>query len=282
MSDPTTFQRLQALARSVSARQGCRAPTQEYVTRHVLESFLARLAQSRYADDFVLKGGILLAAYGARRPTKDVDANALRVDVTGEGLAVVVREVIAIDLSDGVEFAAEAMVVQEIREQSQYPGLRVRVPARVQPWAGTLVWDVSTGDPIVPPPRRVDLDRLLGEPITLWGYAPETALAEKAVTILERGISSTRWRDYVDIVALGEQGFDADALLRSARAVAVHRGVALAPIAPVLIGYGATAQAKWAAWRRKEQLEDVCAADLDDQVARVVALLDPVFGRVDQ
>ena len=71
-------------------------------------------------------------------------------------------------------------------------------------------------------------------------------------------------------------------MLRSARAVAVHRGVALAPIAPVLIGYGATAQAKWAAWRRKEQLEDVCAADLDDQVARVVALLDPVFGRVDQ
>ena len=51
---------------------------------------------------------------------------------------------------------------------------------------------------MVPPPRRVTIDRLLGDPISLLGYAPETTIAEKGVTILERGITSTRWRDYVD------------------------------------------------------------------------------------
>jgi hypothetical protein len=103
----------------------------------------------------------------------------------------------------------------------------------------------------------VTIDRILGDPIILLGYAPETTIAEKGVTILERGITSTRWRDYVDIVALARQGIDPDELLRSAQAVARHRGVTLEPVTPYLAGYGAVAQAKWAAWRRNEHLESV-------------------------
>lgn len=72
------FRRLQATARSAAAKAGTRAPTQEYLIRHLLESFLDRLTRTNHARSFVLKGGILLAAYGARRPTKDVDVNAIR------------------------------------------------------------------------------------------------------------------------------------------------------------------------------------------------------------
>ena len=169
--------------------------------------------------------------------------------------------------------------VREIREQADYPGLRVRVAVSIGTWKGAVAWDVSTGDPIVPPPRRVTLDRILGDPITLLGYAPETSIAEKSVTILERGITSTRWRDYVDIVGLARVGIDPVELLRSARAVARHRGVTLEPVAPRLAGYGAVAQAKWAAWRRKEHLESVCEESLEDQIALVASYLDPVFGQ---
>jgi len=95
-----------------------------------------------------------------------------------------------------------------------------------------VAWDVSTGDPIVPAPREVTLERILGEPIRLIGYAPESTVAEKGVTILERGITSTRWRDYVDIVALGETGLDMDELLDASRAVAEYRGISLRPITP--------------------------------------------------
>jgi hypothetical protein len=108
----------------------------------------------------------------------------------------------------------------------------VRVDASIGPWKGAAVWDVSTGDPIVPPPRQVTIDRILGDPITVLGYAPETTIAEKAVTILERGITNTRWRDYVDIVQLGRQGIDSVELLRSAQAVARYRGVTLGPSHP--------------------------------------------------
>ncbi|MHB1433262.1 MAG: nucleotidyl transferase AbiEii/AbiGii toxin family protein [Streptosporangiaceae bacterium] len=56
-----------------------RRPTQELLQLYVLEGFLARLAASEVCGSFVLKGGVLLAAFGARRPTKDVDLAALDV-----------------------------------------------------------------------------------------------------------------------------------------------------------------------------------------------------------
>lgn len=58
------------------AREQDRA-VQELLTLYVLELFLARLVESSYAGSFVLKGGVLLAGYGLRRPTRDVDMRAL-------------------------------------------------------------------------------------------------------------------------------------------------------------------------------------------------------------
>ncbi|QGV71061.1 nucleotidyl transferase AbiEii/AbiGii toxin family protein [Clavibacter nebraskensis] len=242
-----------------------------------MESFLDRLTRTVHADDFVLKGGILLSAYGFRRPTRDVDANAIGADVIRQHLEDVVRDVAEVDATDGVVFDLSTLDVQEIREHADYPGLRVKVRTSVGSWRGVAAWDVSTGDPIVPEPRRVVMERVIGEPITLLGYAPETTVAEKGVTILERGITSTRWRDYVDIVQLARHGLDAGELLASARAVARYRGVELEPVAPLVVGYGTVGQAKWAAWRRKEKLEAVTEAELDDQIALVAAVLDPVF-----
>ena len=271
------FRLLQSAARSTAAKNGTVTPTQEYLIRHALESFLDRLTRTAHAEDFVLKGGILLAAYGVRRPTKDADANAVNADVTATHLAGVVRDIAAVQVGDGVVFDVGTITVQEIREQADYPGLRVRVGAGIGPWRGAAAWDVSTGDPIVPAPRMVRIVRVLGDPIDLLGYAPETTIAEKGVTILERGITSTRWRDYIDIVQLARQGIDPEELLRSARAVARYRGVDLQPIAPHVTGYGKVAQARWAAWRRKERLEALSEASLDEQLALVASWLDPVF-----
>lgn len=212
-----------------------------------------------------------------RRPTKDADANAIHGDVTAEHLVHVIRDIAAIDVDDGLAFELDTISVQEIRERANYPAMRVRVAVSIGPWKGAAAWDVSTGDPIVPSPRHVTIGRILGDPITLLGYAPETAIAEKGVTILERGITSTRWRDYVDIVQLARQGIDPDEVLRAARTVAQYRGVTLEPVARYLAGYDPVAQAKWAAWRRKEHLESVCEENLDDQITLVASYLDPVF-----
>lgn len=277
------YRAIQGQARSEQTKTGKPVDTSKLFTRHLLESFLDRLARSEHADDFVLKGGVLLAAYGVRRPTKDLDAEAIGADVSVGHLRQVVSDVVAVEASDGIEFDLDTLTIREIRDDAEYPGLRLRMKARLATWNGVTAWDVSTGDPIVPAPHRVRLPRIHGEDIVVLGYRPETTIAEKGVTILERGITSTRWRDYVDIVQLfGCFGIDDQQLVEAARAVAAYRQVELDAVAPLLAGYGALAQPKWAAWRRKERLEEMCAERLDDQVAQVAALLDPVFsiGRV--
>lgn len=272
------YRAIQARARSDAARTGKPVATGEYLTRHALESFLFRITQTAHADTFVLKGGILLTAYDVRRPTKDLDAEAISASVTPAHVSRVVHDAAAVDADDGVVFDLDSISVQEIRDDAEYPGLRMRAPVTLASWRGKIAWDISTGDPIVPAPQTVRIPRVIGDPIEVVGYRPETVIAEKGVTILERGTTSTRWRDYVDIVQLpARHTIDGAELRRAAESVATYRGVELRPIGPVVAGYGGVGQAKWAAWRRKEGLGEISEEKLDDQMSLVAAVLDTVF-----
>ncbi len=53
--------------------------TDELHQLYALEGFLTRLGQSPYARRLLLKGSVLLAAYDARRPTRDVDVQAREI-----------------------------------------------------------------------------------------------------------------------------------------------------------------------------------------------------------
>ena len=93
------YRRLQAASRGAE-RSGGLVSTQDFLTRHALESFLDRLTRTPHGDDFVLKGGVLLAAYGIRRPTKDVDAGAVSTDLTQANLTRVVTDVAAVAVAE--------------------------------------------------------------------------------------------------------------------------------------------------------------------------------------
>ncbi len=98
--------------------------------------------------------------------------------------------------------------------------------------------------------------------------------------MLERGITSTRWRDYVDIVCLASIYDVDDGLpLASAQAVADCRGVHLRLVGPMLAGYGTISQLKWAAWCCREGLGHICDQSVDAQFTATAAVLDPVFAR---
>jgi hypothetical protein len=272
------FRQLQRRARDAGRESGNAPPTQEYLTRYGLEGFLDRLTRTSHVNHFVLKGGLVVAIYNARRPTRDVDSEAVDVDVSPAYIEQVMHDVAAVPVDDGLAFDLGSLDVHEIRDDADYPALRMRIRAHLGAHDLKVAWDISTGDPIVPAPGKVALPRLLGGEIEMNAYRLETILAEKGVTILERGITSTRWRDYVDIVRLAQTNtIDHKLLLDAARAVARFRGVELEPIAGHLLGYGAVGQAKWAVWRRKEQLQDSCAELLDDQMTLVAETLDPVF-----
>lgn len=96
--------------------------------------------------------------------------------------------------------------------------------------------------------------------------------------MLQRGTISTRWRDLLDVAVLSDRfEFDAADVREAAIQVARHRTVELGPLRALMDGYGATGQAKWAAWRRKLKVEDLCEQNLNAQIERVLTFIEPVF-----
>jgi hypothetical protein len=81
-----------------------RRPVDELFQFYVLECFLARLAKTSYAERFVLKGGVLLAAFGERRPTRNIDLLAQGQDNDPEAVCAAVVQIAKAGLDDGVVF----------------------------------------------------------------------------------------------------------------------------------------------------------------------------------
>jgi len=272
MTPEQTFNALQRTARE----QG--RAVQELLTMYVLERFLARLVESSYADSFVLKGGVLLAGYGLRRPTRDVDMQAIDFMLDEEHCRQVVEAVAAAGADDGVVFDAIPTRIEQIRNEEEYSGLRVQVRAQLYRSPIALKLDISTGDPISPHAQLVTMPRILGGEFTVMGHPPETVVAEKAVTILQRGATSTRWRDYMDLRSLAlSRSFNAGVLRTAIEEVAKHRKVELSAPSASLTGHDELAQQKWAAWRKKTDVEDITLAVLSDQLIEVSQFLDPIF-----
>lgn len=258
--------------------RGDRRPVDELLQLYVLESFLARLAESRFSAQLVLKGGVLLAAFGERRPTRDVDLQAQALDNDAQNIRTIICEVAARSLDDGVLFDVSEATAAVIRDEDAYSGIRVTMTAELATARLHFHVHVNVGDPINPAPQEVHLPRLLGGEIVLWGYPLVMVHAEKVVTAVARGTVNTRWRDFADVYRLSRHhSLDGADLAGSVRHVARHRQVDLIPLARVLDGYGEIGQARWAAWRRKQQLEGRLPNQFAEVVSAVVAFADPVI-----
>lgn len=250
----------------------------ELLVLYGLERTLDRLTRTPFADAFVLKGGVLLAAFDQRRVTRDIDLQARSLEVSSSRMTSVVEAIAQVDADDGLEFVDLNVEVDQIREDDEYEGLRVVFRGALGTAKIRVQLDVSTGDPIVPGAQEVLVPGLLGEDVKIMGHPMVTVIAEKTVTILQRGTTSTRWRDYVDVVNLARtHPFKAGELRNAAKAVARHRDVVLGPVAPAVDGYGDVGQAKWMAWRKKNELQERCEALLDDQMAALARFVDPVY-----
>lgn len=196
-------------------------PTDELIQFYTLECFLDRLGHSAHADRFVLKGGVLLAALDARRPTRDIDFAALALENSAAKALDVVREIGAVTLSDGLVFDTGSPTAETIRDEDQYSGIRITLSGTLSRAAVRLHIDINVGDPIWPAPQSVELPRLLGGVLVVKGYPLEMVLAEKLVTAIARGTTNTRWRDFLDVYTLiRRHSVDAQTLRSSMQRVA--------------------------------------------------------------
>jgi len=200
---------------------------QVVLQNYMFERFLARLSESDYYEKFVIKGGMLVAAIVGldTRSTMDLDTTLKNLPLTEEKVIEAVKSICSVDLGDEVIF--ETISIEPIRKDDRYGGFCVRLNAVYDTMVTPLSIDVSAGDVITPSAVRYEFGGIFDEEvrIRLWGYNIETVMAEKAETILRRGVFNTRPRDYYDIYILGTtQKYDKHLFKKALAATAEHRG----------------------------------------------------------
>lgn len=178
-------------------------PAQSLMQSYLFERLLERLSKSKWRDNVVIKGGMLISSLVgvASRTTMDLDTTITGFTLTRESAEKVFREVAAIDVDD--DWAFEFDRTEDIRETDDYPGIRVYLKAVYPPMAVPLKIDVTTGDSITPGPVAYDYPLLFdGGSVRLMSYPLEAVLAEKFETVVSRGVTNTRPRDFYDILLL--------------------------------------------------------------------------------
>lgn len=275
------------LAASVRARLLNIAKTEgsdfnQVLVRFALERILYRLTRSPHADRFVLKGALLFTLWYdmPHRATRDVDLMGFGASDLAS-ITQVFRDIAAITADDGIVFDPNSVIVQEIRKEAGYGGVRVIVAGELANARCRTQIDIGFGDAVTPGPvdsvYPVLLDDLPAP--RLRAYPIYTVVAEKLHAITLLGMTNSRVKDYFDLSLLLErETLDADLLAQAIKATFARRGMAVPAELPVGLtdefSGDASRQALWNAFAKKNGLE---VEPLDVTVIRLRKAFEHVF-----
>ena len=222
-----TATQLKAKVRNLSGGDSQKAQT--LIRNFIMERFLERIALSPYRNNFILKGGMLVAAVVGldTRATMDIDTTVKSLNLSKENAVKIVQDIIEVDIPDGVQF--RIIKVTDIMEEHDYPGIRFMLEASLDKMRQAIKIDISTGDIITPGAVEYSYNLMFEErAISLWTYNLETLLAEKLETIMARGTANTRMRDFYDIhVISNQESFDRDVLKKAFLATSDKRNTTI-------------------------------------------------------
>ena len=172
----------------------------ELLQRFMFERILERISVSKYQENFILKGGLLLSAlFGIdNRTTRDMDTTIKGLNISKEKMINVLNEILNINLKDGVKF--ELIDITDIREDDEYGGNKYHLIGKLENLKINLDIDISTGDKFMPKELEYSYTSLFEDKkILIYTYNTETIIAEKIETILRRGQYNSRMKYYYDI-----------------------------------------------------------------------------------
>ena len=172
----------------------------ELYQRFMFERILERISVSKYNENFILKGGLLLSAMLGinSRSTRDMDISIKGIDVSQEKMLKILNEILSIDIDDKVKF--EVVNITDIRADDEYGGNKYHLVGRLENLKVALEIDISTGDEITPKELNFEYTSIFdNKKIYIGTYNIETILSEKVETILRRGKYNTRMKDYYDV-----------------------------------------------------------------------------------
>lgn len=173
---------------------------------------MRRLEKSKYAENFVLKGGLFIYSLTDfdSRVTADVDFLLRKIPNTPEQLKAVLEEIVSTETgNDFITF--EIKSVAPIAIAKKYAGIGASIVARIKNTKTPFGIDIGVGDIIVPrqEKRRIPTQLDDFDAPTVNTYSLETTIAEKIDAILSLMEFSSRMKDYYDIYYLANK-FDFD------------------------------------------------------------------------
>ena len=157
-----------------------------------MERFLERVSLSQFRENFILKGGMLVAAMVGldTRSTMDIDATVRGAAVDVDHVSDMISEIISVPVKDGVFFSLKS--VSEIMDEAEYPGVRVSMETMFDGVRTPFKIDISTGDAITPREVRYRFHLMFEErAIEILAYSLET--------VFSRATTNTRMRDFYDL-----------------------------------------------------------------------------------
>ncbi len=139
---------LKAKVRNVS--QGDDKVAKAMLRIFFMERFLERVSLSKYKDQFVLKGGMLVSSLLRInvRATMDIDTTVRALPLTKEDIEKIITEICEISLED--QIALKITAVETILDDFDYPGIRLHMEGMLEKLRQPIKIDISTDDVITP------------------------------------------------------------------------------------------------------------------------------------
>jgi predicted nucleotidyltransferase component of viral defense system len=249
-------------------------PFELLLVRYTLERLLYRLSKSDHREKFVLKGAMLMRHWfdDPHRPTRDLDLLGFG-DSDPELTLTIFREICAIQVDDAVVFDAAALVVDRVRDESGYSGLRLKTYATVDGARVRVVIDIGYGDATEPGLNDIELPVLLDQPApNLRAYPYETVIAEKFQAMVALGLANSRLKDFYDIWILAQTyPFKDDRLAQAVSATFARRKTEIPTERPdgltPAFASDPTKQRQWAAFVEEVAVNPGPLADVVETLA---------------
>jgi len=259
-------------------------PFNELLQYYAMERFLYRLAKSKYAGRFILKGALMLQVWQSpeSRPTMDIDLLGITSNDEVK-IAEQMREILSIEVEpDGLHFDATSIRAERITEDAEYQGLRVRFRGSLGTAKINMQLDIGFGDVVFPEPELSKYPTILDFPAPqLLCYSRQSAIAEKLEAMVKLGELNSRMKDFYDIWMLARQfDFDSVSLVEAIRKTFNRRQTDLpVSVAALSKEFAVAKQAEWNAFRKRLRYDYVPTAF--DDVLRVLRIfLEPLIATI--
>ena len=193
-----TSEQIKGAIRNISKKTGVNPNS--LLQMCLFEGILEKLSKSKYSENFILKGGLLISSLIGvdMRSTMDMDTTIRGIPLNEVSITKILNEILAIKIDADIEY--NLIKLLPIRQEDVYEDFCASISCIFGKINATLNIDITTGDVITPREMNYSYSKILEEgTIPIMTYTIETILAEKFETISSRNITTTRARDFYDL-----------------------------------------------------------------------------------